>query len=78
MGQEATDVAQVREAGGLVHGAHRKDCEKRQVWDASWGRAQSLADGWDVGCEKENGLTDLSQVFGQSNWVHVVPFTVLR
>lgn len=32
----------------------------------------------DVGCEKENGLKDDSQVFGQSHWVHVVPFTVLR
>lgn len=78
MGQEATDAAQERGAGGLVHGAHRRDGEKRQVWDAFLGRAQSLADGWEVRCEKGNGLKDLSQVFGQNNRVHVVPFTVLR
>lgn len=28
MGQDATDVAQVRPAGGFVHGTYRKGCEK--------------------------------------------------
>lgn len=36
----------------------RESMTRAQGWDAFWGRAQSLADGWDVGCEKENGFED--------------------
>lgn len=53
MGQEAADIAQVREAGGLVQGAHRKDSGKGPSLGCILGCAQSLAGGWDVGCERE-------------------------
>lgn len=46
-----------------------------QVWDAFQGRAQSLADDWDVGCEKENGLKDDSQVLARATgctWFHLL------